>query len=73
MERYIKDDVVRYGARLVDLEKKLVGAYRDSVIIPYSPFYAYLTNVHLHRRLLKLWMTMLSLATKEMTRKTGLS
>ncbi|KAF8532180.1 hypothetical protein JB92DRAFT_3104283 [Gautieria morchelliformis] len=29
LERYIKDDVVRYGSRLGDLEKKLVGAYRD--------------------------------------------
>jgi transcriptional activator SPT7 len=31
LERYIKDDVVRYGGRLGDLEKKLVGAYRDIV------------------------------------------
>jgi hypothetical protein len=31
LERYIKDDVVRYGSRLVDLEKKLVGAYREAV------------------------------------------
>ncbi|OAX33132.1 hypothetical protein K503DRAFT_794579 [Rhizopogon vinicolor AM-OR11-026] len=31
LERYIKDDVVRHGARLVDLEKKLVGAYREAV------------------------------------------
>ncbi|KAF8514635.1 hypothetical protein BU17DRAFT_94325 [Hysterangium stoloniferum] len=29
LERYIKDDVVRYGGRLGDLEKKLVGAYRE--------------------------------------------
>jgi transcriptional activator SPT7 len=31
LERYIKDDVVRHGSRLVDLEKKLVGAYREAV------------------------------------------
>ncbi|KAG1734488.1 hypothetical protein EDB19DRAFT_2040881 [Suillus lakei] len=30
LERYIKDDVVRHGSRLVDLEKKLVGAYREA-------------------------------------------
>ncbi|TDL22893.1 hypothetical protein BD410DRAFT_897775 [Rickenella mellea] len=29
LERYIKDDVIRYGGRLSDLEKKLVGAYRE--------------------------------------------
>ncbi|KZP29675.1 hypothetical protein FIBSPDRAFT_851289 [Athelia psychrophila] len=32
LERYIKDDVVRYGARLGDLEKKLVGAYREATV-----------------------------------------
>ncbi|KAJ7578268.1 hypothetical protein C8J56DRAFT_969556 [Mycena floridula] len=31
LERYIKDDVERYGSRLGDLEKKLVGAYRETV------------------------------------------
>ncbi|KAF8058681.1 hypothetical protein FPV67DRAFT_1720647 [Lyophyllum atratum] len=30
LERYISDDVERYGVRLLDLEKKLVGAYRES-------------------------------------------
>ncbi|KAJ6579927.1 hypothetical protein DFH09DRAFT_979251 [Mycena vulgaris] len=29
LERYISDDVERYGTRLGDLEKKLVGAYRE--------------------------------------------
>lgn len=29
LERYISDDVERYGARLSELEKKLVGAYRE--------------------------------------------
>ncbi|KAH7911321.1 hypothetical protein BJ138DRAFT_1150946 [Hygrophoropsis aurantiaca] len=29
LERYIQDDVIRYGARLGDLEKKLEGAYRE--------------------------------------------
>ncbi|KAF8584316.1 hypothetical protein K439DRAFT_1633690 [Ramaria rubella] len=33
LERYIKDDVVRYGGRLGDLEKKLVGAYRDMTTV----------------------------------------
>ncbi|KAF9222438.1 hypothetical protein BS17DRAFT_735927 [Gyrodon lividus] len=33
LERYIKDDVVRHGARLVDLEKKLVGAYREATSV----------------------------------------
>ncbi|KAG1906739.1 uncharacterized protein F5891DRAFT_1182151 [Suillus fuscotomentosus] len=31
LERYIKDNVVRHELRLVDLEKKLVGAYRETV------------------------------------------
>ncbi|KIM36888.1 hypothetical protein M413DRAFT_448819 [Hebeloma cylindrosporum] len=30
LERYIKDDIERYGARLGELEKKLVGAYRET-------------------------------------------
>ncbi|KAJ7215027.1 hypothetical protein GGX14DRAFT_518637 [Mycena pura] len=29
LERYISDDVERYGSRLGDLEKKLIGAYRE--------------------------------------------
>ncbi|GJJ08595.1 hypothetical protein Clacol_002814 [Clathrus columnatus] len=29
LERYIKDDIIRYGVRLTELEKKLVGAYRE--------------------------------------------
>jgi transcriptional activator SPT7 len=33
LERYIKDDVVRYGSRLGDLEKKLVGAYREATAV----------------------------------------
>ncbi|KZT01472.1 uncharacterized protein LAESUDRAFT_478191 [Laetiporus sulphureus 93-53] len=30
LERYIKDDVVRYGGRLAELEKKLANAYREA-------------------------------------------
>ncbi|CCM01012.1 uncharacterized protein FIBRA_03060 [Fibroporia radiculosa] len=30
LERYIKDDVVRYGSRLTELEKKLANAYREA-------------------------------------------
>ncbi|PCH35643.1 hypothetical protein WOLCODRAFT_107620 [Wolfiporia cocos MD-104 SS10] len=30
LERYIKDDVLRYGGRLADLEKKLASAYREA-------------------------------------------
>ncbi|KAI0827764.1 hypothetical protein BC628DRAFT_1368312 [Trametes gibbosa] len=30
LERYIKDDVVRYGGRLTDLEKKLGNVYREA-------------------------------------------
>ncbi|RDX48606.1 hypothetical protein OH76DRAFT_1556909 [Lentinus brumalis] len=30
LERYIKDDVVRYGGRLSELEKKLGNAYREA-------------------------------------------
>ncbi|KAI0774954.1 hypothetical protein BD413DRAFT_611933 [Trametes elegans] len=30
LERYVKDDVVRYGGRLADLEKKLANAYREA-------------------------------------------
>ncbi|KIK92999.1 hypothetical protein PAXRUDRAFT_26504 [Paxillus rubicundulus Ve08.2h10] len=33
LERYIKDDVVRHGARLADLEKKLVSAYREATSV----------------------------------------
>ncbi|KAJ3826944.1 SAGA complex protein [Lentinula raphanica] len=29
LERYVADDIERYGSRLTDLEKKLVGAYRE--------------------------------------------
>ena len=36
LERYISDDVERYGARLSELEKKLVGAYRELVSFPFS-------------------------------------
>lgn len=45
LERYIKDDVVRYGGRLGDLEKKLVGAYRDvvSVVCAFVVAYVLLT------------------------------
>ena len=31
LERYISDDVERYGSRLLELEKKLVNAYRETV------------------------------------------
>ena len=31
LERYVKDDVVRYGGRLAELEKKLANAYREAV------------------------------------------
>ncbi|KAG1836339.1 hypothetical protein C8R48DRAFT_782978 [Suillus tomentosus] len=31
LELYIKDDVIRHGSRLINLEKKLVGAYRKAV------------------------------------------
>ncbi|KDR69778.1 hypothetical protein GALMADRAFT_908498 [Galerina marginata CBS 339.88] len=30
LERYISDDIERYGSRLGELEKKLVGAYRET-------------------------------------------
>ncbi|KZT72342.1 hypothetical protein DAEQUDRAFT_755185 [Daedalea quercina L-15889] len=30
LDRYVKDDVIRYGGRLTDLEKKLANAYRDA-------------------------------------------
>ncbi|KAJ3477377.1 hypothetical protein NLJ89_g12420 [Agrocybe chaxingu] len=30
LERYISDDIERYGTRLGELEKKLVGAYRET-------------------------------------------
>ncbi|OCH89427.1 hypothetical protein OBBRIDRAFT_819742 [Obba rivulosa] len=30
LERYIKDDVIRYGGRLAELEKKLASAYREA-------------------------------------------
>lgn len=31
LERYIKEDVVRYGSRMADLEKKLSNAYAEAV------------------------------------------
>ena len=34
LERYIADDVERYGTRLADNETKLVRAYRDRVSVP---------------------------------------
>ncbi|KAI0800213.1 hypothetical protein C8Q74DRAFT_1363991 [Fomes fomentarius] len=30
LERYVKDDVIRYGGRLSELEKKLANAYREA-------------------------------------------
>ncbi|KAH8103455.1 hypothetical protein BXZ70DRAFT_925723 [Cristinia sonorae] len=33
LERYVKDDVVRYGARLAELEKKLSNAYSDATTV----------------------------------------
>ncbi|KAI5986876.1 hypothetical protein EDD15DRAFT_2470606 [Pisolithus albus] len=30
LERYVKDDIVRYGTRLAELEKKLENAYREA-------------------------------------------
>ena len=33
LERYIKDDVIRHGSRLADLEKKLVNAYREATSV----------------------------------------
>lgn len=33
LERYIKDDVIRHGSRLADLEKKLVNAYHEATSI----------------------------------------
>ncbi|KAI0785736.1 hypothetical protein C8Q75DRAFT_881942 [Abortiporus biennis] len=33
LERYIKDDVLRHGARLLDLEKKLTNAYREATTV----------------------------------------
>lgn len=35
LERHISDDVERYGARLGDLEKKLVSAYRETVCLSF--------------------------------------
>jgi len=31
LERYIRDDVERYSSRLNELERKIVGAYREAV------------------------------------------
>ena len=31
LERYIKDDILRNGSRLADLEKKLINAYEEVV------------------------------------------
>jgi transcriptional activator SPT7 len=33
LEGYIRDDVERYSSRLNELEKKIVGAYRETVSI----------------------------------------
>lgn len=33
LERYISDDIERYGSRLGELEKKMVSAYRETVSI----------------------------------------
>jgi transcriptional activator SPT7 len=43
LERYISDDVERYGTRLGDLEKKLVGAYRE--VVRHSPSLLSLTRI----------------------------
>jgi len=33
MDRFVSDDIERHGSRLGELEKKLVGAYRETVCI----------------------------------------
>ncbi|KAK7472167.1 Transcriptional activator spt7 [Stygiomarasmius scandens] len=33
LERYIKDDVERYGGRLGELERKIIGAYREATAV----------------------------------------
>ncbi|KAL0573610.1 Transcriptional activator spt7 [Marasmius crinis-equi] len=37
LDRYVTDDVERYGSRLGDLEKKLVGAYREATAADGDP------------------------------------
>jgi hypothetical protein len=54
LERYIKDDVVRYGSRLGDLEKKLVGAYRDAVSLGYFIHGRFVAHLCQYRLRLKL-------------------
>ena len=47
LERYIADDVERYGTRLADNETKLVRAYRDRVSV--LPQYSVISLILLPR------------------------
>ena len=49
LERYIFDDIERYGLRLGELEKKIVGAYRETVSCFHtmSTFFAFRLKVHI--------------------------
>lgn len=46
LERYIFDDVERYGLRLSELEKKIVGAYRETVCSFHAEINRFFDRVH---------------------------
>ena len=45
LEKFVSDDIERYGSRLLELEKKLVGAYRESVSAVIFEAFPQLTGV----------------------------
>ena len=45
LEKFVSDDIERYGSRLLELEKKLVGAYRESVRVVIFEAFPQLTRV----------------------------
>jgi hypothetical protein len=72
LERYIKDDILRNGSRLADLEKKLINAYEDIVRASCIPAIMRLTRCF--RRLMKPGMTThFSALKKKRTKKANLS
>ena len=57
LERYISDDIERYGARLTELDKKLVSAYTDLVCLSLIHQFDARILITINRRLARFWTT----------------
>ena len=64
----MKDDIIRYGGRLTDLEKKLANAYREAVSVALALEIEWRADA-LFRPLRRLGMMMHSSGMMEMRKK----